>query len=118
MIEAFLRQAGIRFRRDFALTPEGVRGELRDNLGVSFAENRIFLPLEDVRPTINYLPLPKGSPAKAVTSKPIMAVLPCPPGPEWGALHPLRQPHHHPDQAGLARSGSEPGRRARHCGRT
>lgn len=61
MIEAFLRQAGIRFRRDFALTPEGVRGELRDNLGVSFAENRIFLPLEDVRPTINYLPLPKGS---------------------------------------------------------
>ena len=50
---------------------------LRANLGVSFAENRVFLPLEDVRPAINYLPLPKGSPARAVTSKPIMAVLPC-----------------------------------------
>lgn len=80
MIEAFLRQAGVRFKRDFALTPEGVRGALRDNLGVSFAGNRIFLPLEDVRPAINYLPLPKGSPAKAVTTKPIMAVLPCPQG--------------------------------------
>ncbi|MDY3809469.1 M99 family carboxypeptidase catalytic domain-containing protein [Desulfovibrio porci] len=77
MVEAFLRQAGVRFRRDFALTPQGVGEALRDNLGVSFAENRIFLPLEDVRPSIKYLPLPKGSPARAVTTKPIMAVLPC-----------------------------------------
>lgn len=77
MVEAFLRQAGVRFHRDFTLTPQGVGEALRDNLGISFAENRIFLPLEDVRPAINYLPLPKGSPARAVTSKPIMAVLPC-----------------------------------------
>lgn len=77
MIESFLRQAGVDFSRDFALTPSGVGGALRDNLGVSFTGNRIFLPLEDVRPAVNYLPLPKDSPATAVTSKPIMAVLPC-----------------------------------------
>lgn len=77
MVEGFLRRAGVRFKRDFSLTPQGVGEALRDNLGVSFAENRVFLPLEDVRPAINYLPLPKGSPARAVTSKPIMAVLPC-----------------------------------------
>lgn len=77
MVESFLRQAGVRFKRDFSLTPQGVGEALRANLGVSFAENRVFLPLEDVRPAINYLPLPKGSPARAVTSKPIMAVLPC-----------------------------------------
>lgn len=77
MVEAFLGQAGVSFSRDFALTPQGVGEALRANLGVSFAGNRVFLPLEDVRPAINYLPLPKGSPARAVTSKPIMAVLPC-----------------------------------------
>lgn len=77
LVEAFMRQAGLRFTRDFELTPRGVDSALRANLGVSFAENRVFLPLEDVRSQINYLPLPRGSSAKAVTSKPIMAVLPC-----------------------------------------
>ena len=77
MIESFLRRAGVRFLRDFELTPGGVARALRENLGVSFAENRVFLPLEDVRPAIGYLPLPKNSPARAITSKPIMAVLPC-----------------------------------------
>lgn len=77
MVEAFLRRAGVRFNRDFELTPAGVARALRENLGVSFAENRVFLPLEDVRPAISYLPLPRNSPAHAITSKPIMAVLPC-----------------------------------------
>lgn len=77
MIEQFLEMAGTRFHRDFELTPQGVEKALRENLGVSFAGNRIFLPLEDVRDSINYLPLPSGSAANAITSKPIMAVLPC-----------------------------------------
>ncbi len=77
MIEAFLRTAGIKFQRDFKLSPDGVAQALRENLGVWFADNRVFLPLEDVRPKIAFLPLPRGSAAFAVTSKPIMAVLPC-----------------------------------------
>lgn len=75
MVEALLRQAGIRFSRDFELTPGSVRQVLQANLGVSFAERRIFLPLDDARPAIGGLPLPKNS--AAMTSKPIMAVLPC-----------------------------------------
>lgn len=77
MIEAFLRLAGVEFSRDFELTPAGVEAALAENLGVSFAGNRIFLPLEDARPTINYLPLPRNCAGKAIMSKPIMAVLPC-----------------------------------------
>lgn len=76
MIEPLLRQAGVKFRRDFELTPSGVERALAENVGVSFAANRIFLPLEDARSSINYLPLPRGD-AEAITSKPIMAVLPC-----------------------------------------
>ncbi len=82
MVESFLAQAGIEFTRGFALTPEGVREALLDKLDVSFADNRVFLPLEDVRPSINLLPLSKDAPAQAVTSKPIMAVLPCAKGEE------------------------------------
>ena len=82
MVESFLTQAGIEFSRGFALTPDGVRDALLDKLDVSFADNRVFLPLDDVRPSINLLPLSKDAPAQAVTSKPIMAVLPCAKGEE------------------------------------
>ena len=77
LIEAFLNQANISFSRDFELTPKGVEEALQANLGVTFADNRIFLPLEDIRSSINYFPMPKDGISKAVTSKPIMAVLPC-----------------------------------------
>ncbi len=77
MVESFFRQAGVDFSRSFALTPQGVREALQDDLAVSFADNRVFLPLENVRPAINYLPLPKSAPARAVPTKHIMAVLPC-----------------------------------------
>lgn len=77
MIEEFLRLAGVEFMRDFDLTPQGVEKALAEDIGVSFAGNRIFLPLEDARPAINFLPLPKNGPRRAITSKPIMAVLPC-----------------------------------------
>lgn len=76
MIESFFRQAGVRFARDFELTPAGVEKALRENLGVAFAGNRVFLPLEDVRPFLNMVPLPRDAARNAVTSKPIMAVLP------------------------------------------
>lgn len=76
MVEAFLTEAGVRFTRDFDLTKRGVLAALQSDLTVAFAGNRIFLPLEDVRPRIAYLPLPRNSAAEAVSSKPIMAVLP------------------------------------------
>lgn len=76
LIEGFFRQAGVRFSRDFELSPAGVEKALRENLGVSFAGNRVFLPLEDVRPFLQRLPLPVDAARTAVTSKPIMAVLP------------------------------------------
>lgn len=76
MIESFFRQAGIRFSRDFELSPDGVEKALRENLGVAFAGNRVFFPLEDVRPVLNMVPLPRDAARNAVTSKPIMAVLP------------------------------------------
>lgn len=75
IVESLLRQAGISFRRDFDLSPAGIKKALGEHLGVAFAGNRIFLPLEDARPAIHLLPMPASD--RPITSKPIMAVLPC-----------------------------------------
>lgn len=75
IVESLLKQAGIQFTRDFDLTPSGIKKALSENVEVAFAGNRIFLPLEDARPSINLLPLPVSD--RPITSKPIMAVLPC-----------------------------------------
>jgi hypothetical protein len=74
VVESFLRQAGVEFTRDFALTAPGVLAALQSDVSIAFADNRIVLPLEDARPRLNFLPLPKGE-LKTTTSKPILAVL-------------------------------------------
>ena len=74
VVESFLRQAGVEFIRDFELTAPGVLAALQSDVRVAFADNRIVLPLEDARPRVNFLPLPKGE-LKATTSKPILAIL-------------------------------------------
>ena len=77
MVEEFLKEAGISFKRNFDLTPAQIKNVLQRDIAVSFADDRIHLPLEDVRPKINLLPLPRTSDMGVIVSKPIMAVLPC-----------------------------------------
>lgn len=87
MVEEFLKLAGIEFSRDFDLSIKGIETALGENLGVSFADNRVFLPLDDVRKSINSLPLSQQSISDAITSKPIMAVLPCGKGESGICIH-------------------------------
>ncbi len=75
MVEAFAQLVGIKLERDFELTLKGVEEALYSGLSVSFMNNKVMLPLEDVRSRINFLPLPKTNYAP-IASKPIMAVLP------------------------------------------
>jgi hypothetical protein len=74
VLESFLRQAGVEFTRDFELTAPAVLAALQSDVRVAFADNRIVLPLEDARPRVNFLPLPKGE-LKMTASKPILTVL-------------------------------------------
>lgn len=75
LVEAFLKQTGIAFKRRFPLSPRGVAAALQSDVYVAFAENRIVLPLEDVRPRIGgYIPLPHGAETRITASKPILAV--------------------------------------------
>lgn len=75
LIENFLREAGISFKRDFNLSPAGVVAALQSDLSITFAGNRVVLPLEDVRPYVGFLPLPRNGPP-TIASKPILAVVP------------------------------------------
>lgn len=76
LVEGFLREAGLQFERDFELSPAGVAAALQSDLSVTFADNRVVLPLEDIRPYVGYFPLPRKGPSPAIGSKPIMAVVP------------------------------------------
>ncbi len=75
-LEAYMEQVGLRFSRDFALTPEGVKQALKENVMVSFANGRIKLELNNLRPTINYFPLQKNSRVQFNSNNPLVAVIP------------------------------------------
>lgn len=48
-IEAFLDEAGISYRRDFELTTEGISKALNTDIYLGFMNNRLVLPLDDIR---------------------------------------------------------------------
>lgn len=75
LIEAFLTQAGVAFSRPFPLTPKAVGQALSTDLNIAFANNRIALPLENIRTRLSgSLPLPKNAATNYTASKPILAV--------------------------------------------
>ncbi len=75
MAEAFLRYAGLDFERDFALTRAGVAEALGRDVTVSFAGNRLVLPLENARRQLaGRLPLPRGAEESIGASMPLVAV--------------------------------------------
>lgn len=74
LIEAFLKQSGVSFTRQFQLTPKAVAQALGSDLHIRFAEGRSTLPLENVRPRqVGTLPLPRDAATRYTVSKPIMA---------------------------------------------
>lgn len=73
-VEAFLRQVGIEFKRDFTLEPQEVERAARAGASVTFYDNRIFLDLENVRKQINYLPIKKDDVLPFSTSNPLLTV--------------------------------------------
>ena len=76
VVESFLKLAGIEFDRSFPLTFKGVRQALQSDISVAFAEDRVRLPLENVRPRLSgYIPVPRDLAGSFSSSKPILAVL-------------------------------------------
>ncbi len=83
IIEAFMRQNGIRFERDFSLTPQGVLGALNSHLKVSAYSNKLVLHLDNIRPAIRMLPFKKGAVPDVRASKPLLALVPEKASTDW-----------------------------------
>ncbi len=75
MIESLLSQNGVEFKRNFPLDPQGVLQALNNGVSLAMWDNRVVLPLENVRKSIAMLPMKKGLEFSAKPSKPIMTVL-------------------------------------------
>ena len=75
-MEAFMDQVGIRYSRDFELTPQGVKQALKKDLSVTFADGRIKLDLNNLRPVLNYFPLQKNTEVEFFANNPLIAVVP------------------------------------------
>ena len=75
-LEAFMRLHGIRYDRDFPLTPEGVRHAIRSNLRTRLFGRRFVIPLDDVRERLNYVPVKADGPLRYEASNPLIAVRP------------------------------------------
>ena len=75
-MEAYMEQVGVRFSRDFELTPQAVKQALNKDLSVSFADGRIKLELENLRPILKYFPLQKNHAVEFDANNPLIAVVP------------------------------------------
>jgi hypothetical protein len=74
-LEAYMQQVGMRFSRDFELTPQGIKQALQKDLSVSFADGRIKLELDNLRPILNYFPLQKNASVAFNANNPLIAVV-------------------------------------------
>ncbi|MDR3074279.1 MAG: deacylase [Deltaproteobacteria bacterium] len=75
ILESFMRQMGITFERGFALSPQGVKNAINSNVGIALYNDRVFLPLDDVRPALAYVPMKKNAPVDLKSTKPLLALL-------------------------------------------
>ena len=75
LLESFMRQMDIAFERDFELTPAGVLAALNSNLKVAAYDNKLVLPLENVRPNLSLVPFKKDADPSPRASKPLLTLV-------------------------------------------
>ncbi|MDL2285645.1 deacylase [Desulfovibrio sp. OttesenSCG-928-F07] len=77
LLEAFMREMGIEFERNFHLSPNGVAMALNENISISLFNKRTVFSLNNARSTTRgYIPVQKGAALVAEPSNPLLAVLP------------------------------------------
>ncbi len=74
-LEAYMRQVGVTYSRDFELTPSGVKQAIDEDVHISFADGRIRFPLNNLRNTLKYFPLQKDGAIDFAANNPLVAVV-------------------------------------------
>ncbi len=74
-LEKYMDLMGIKYERNFHLTPNGVRNVINRGVEISLYGNKIYLSLDNPRSVIRYVPMPKKKPIDYIASNPLTAVV-------------------------------------------
>ena len=74
-LEKYMQTMGIEFKRKFDFTPQGVKDAINKDIFISLYDNKIKLPLSEVREKLNYIPITKDFKVKFEASNPLLTVL-------------------------------------------
>lgn len=73
-LEKYMQIAGIEFERKFSLTPRGVYGAINNDIYISLYDDRIRLPLSEVRDVLSFVPLKKDAELQFKGSNPLLTM--------------------------------------------
>jgi hypothetical protein len=73
-LEKYMDIMGIEFERKFDLTAEGVYDALNNDIYISLYNNKITLPLNEVRNILNYVPMKDGGLVDFKASNPLLTI--------------------------------------------
>ncbi len=74
-LEKYMDIMGIKYKRDFELTPQNVKEEINKGVEVSLFDKKVYLSLDNPRSIIRYVPLPKKKDINYKASNPLVAVI-------------------------------------------
>ncbi|GEM_PF-427580 len=74
-LEKYMDIMGIEFEREFALTPEAIKKEINSNIHITLDDNRIRLPLEDVRNILRYFPVNRDGSITYSPNNPLIKII-------------------------------------------
>lgn len=74
-LEKYMHIMGIEFKRKFTLSPKEVKDVLDNDISISFYDDKITLPLSEIKNIVKYFPTKKNGEIDFVPSSPIMTVI-------------------------------------------
>ncbi|MFO8024867.1 M99 family carboxypeptidase catalytic domain-containing protein [Thiohalophilus sp.] len=75
VIEAFMQEMGIEYRRDFTLEPAHVKQAIEKELYLAMFNKRLFLDMTNARDWLRYVPMTARQPLQVEASNPLLAVV-------------------------------------------
>ncbi len=74
-LEKYMNIMGIEFKRKFELTPKGVYNAINNDIFISLYDDKIKLPLSQIRNILNYFPIKKDGIIDFKASNPLLTIL-------------------------------------------
>ena len=74
-LEEYMRVMGIEFTREFDLTPREVKNALNNDIYITFYDDKIKLPLSQIRNYLKYFPIKKDGSLDFTPSNPLTTVI-------------------------------------------